>query len=342
MLCQADPSIRRVVLGSFQFPLGAYPVEEMTPKPGYSMTFEQADGGGEQDWEEWPDRYAYDIVISAERLPALMRTLLSLFEGRVFPILDVLGQDGYREIDPYIAYELVGLDRVFDAIRVFGDYLYEDGMCGFGAMSEEPFLYLFVDEHKIVTVRADAAIKERVERVLHAFDLEQTEEPLGADAAAHEHRSVLVVSDAKPDLLSAEEVVERLKDHWRLLLNVDPDTNVDDEGKDVGPTHWRAIVRCEPKEGDPRYVEMVFDANNLRHAEEVSFEAMEDFAQKEEPAWEDAVLVSMDRLRPEQFRQVMESAGFGAKKGKSKRKNDAEDEESGPEPGRVYGTRWLK
>jgi hypothetical protein len=354
MHCQADPSIRRVVIGNFQFPLGVYPVEDMTPVPGYSMAFEQADGGAEGEWEEWPDRYAYDVVVSAERLPTLVRTLLSLFDGRVYPILDVLGQDAYREIDPFISYELVGADRVFDAVREYADYFYEDGMCGFGAMSEEPFLYMFVDEHKIVTVRAEVSLKERVERVLHAFDLEQTEEVAGADAAAHEHRAVLKVKNDDATLLSSEEVVEHLKDSWRLLLNVDPDTNVDDEGKDVGPTHWRAIVRCALPDAPPKYAEVLFDANTLRHAEEVAFEALEDVAAKDAANWEDAGVLTLDRVAPEQFRQVLTNAGVTGtslestakrkpKAKEPKRKTDASDAESAlsPEPGRVYAVRWL-
>lgn len=355
MRCQADPSIRRVVIGNFQFPLGVYPVEDLTPAPGYSMAFEQADGGSEGEWEEWPDRYAYDIVISAERLPTLVRSLMSLFDGRVYPILDVLGQDAFREIDPFISYELVGPDLVFDAIREYGDYFFEDGMCGFGAMSEEPFLYMFVDEHKILTVRAEVSLKERVERVLHAFDLEQTEEVAGADAAAHEHRAVLKVKSEDERLLSSEEVVEQLKDSWRLLLNVDPDTNLDDEGKDVGPTHWRAIVRCALPDAPPRYAEVLFDANNLRHAEEVAFDALEDMSTKEEMHWDDAGVLTLDRVAAEQFKQVLANAGVtpesleshGKKKSKSaasKRKTDAGEpaESISPEPGRVYAVRWLE
>src|SRR5262245_40912673 len=101
--CQADPSISRAELEGFKFPLGAYPVEPMKPKAGYSLHFEPADGGDEDaDWEEWPDRYLFDIVISSDRVDSLCRMLFSLLPGRVYPILDVLGHDAFREIDPYI------------------------------------------------------------------------------------------------------------------------------------------------------------------------------------------------------------------------------------------------
>jgi len=382
--CKVDPSIRRVVLGSFQFPLGVYPVEEMTPKQGYVSNFEPSDGGGtEGEFEEWPDRYVYDIVVSAERLPALCRMLFSMFEGRAYPILDVLGQDGYREVDPYISYDLVGVDVFLDGLREYGEWLYEDGMVGFGLMSEEPFCYVFVDEHKIITLRVDPTLKERVERILAAFDLEAAEVNAGADAAAHEHRNVLLAPEDKPELLGPDEVLERLKMKWRVVLNVDPDTNLDDEGKELGVTHWRAVVRIDLPEDDDettsatrraaggtaagpaaassgaaagstsispagqgkvRYVEVVFDAANLREAEETTFTQVENLADEEHVDFEDGMIVLLDRLQPEQFTQVLARAGVKGKgkpksKGKSRSKaGDAEGEESANV---VHVVRWL-
>ncbi len=284
LTCKADPTIKRVALGTFQFPLGAYPVEALVPRQGYSVTFEPADGDDtEGEWEEWPDRYVYDVVISAERVEPLCRMLFSLLQGRVYPILDVLGHDAYREIDPYISYDLVGLDRFTDAVRRFRDFLYEDGMCGFGAMSEEPFFYIFIDEHKILTLRCEPTIKDKVEKILAAFDLEAVDEPAGADAAAHEHRGVLAVPADNPDLLSQEEIIERLKEDWQLLLNVDPDTNRDDDGIDLGITAWRVIIRCEYEDRQPRYAEVLLDASNLREAEELSFDAVDDLLELTPP-----------------------------------------------------------
>jgi hypothetical protein len=450
---KVDPSIARVSLpahggGDFQFPLGVYPVEDegpgkeqaLVPRQGYSVHFEQADGGpddapgrdessGEDDFgpskpgpgpgmgrgsgrgegrsdgrakgreareareeresfdpeempaprgsgelEEWPDRYAFDIVVSSERLPSLCRALFMLFDtppsggapgwsqGRVYPILDVLGQDAYREIDPYIAYDLVGLDVFLDGVREFHDFLYEDGMIGFGGMSEDPFLYVFVDEHKIVTVRAQPEMRERVERVLAAFDLEQTEHAAGVDAAAHEHRSVLTAPANNPEFLTPEEVVEDLVDGWRMLLNVDPDSNKDDEGNELGPTSWRALVRCEFDEAPPRYAETVFDAENFRQAEQVAFTAIEELSDAgreggvEEEDWSDARLVIIDRITPAMLTQILENAGLvegkpGKTKAGGKAKDGAKDGPKAPKgktsgaggvvPGKVYFARWL-
>jgi hypothetical protein len=380
---KADPSIQRITRGNFQFPLGAYPVEDLTPRQGYSVHFEPADGdevgeegvggeGGSGEWEEWPDRYVFDVVISAERVEPLCRMLFSLLSGRVYPILDVLGHDAFREIDPYISYDLVGLDRFTDAVRRFRDFLYEDGMCGFGAMCEEPFFYIFIDEHKIITIRAEPGLKDKVEKILSAFDLEAIEEPAGADAAAHEHRGVLSVPSDNPELLSQEEIVERLKEEWQLLLNVDPDTNVDDEGKEVGKTSWRVIVRCEYEEKAPKYAEVLMDAENLRQAEELAFEAVDELSgggmgglggmgagagieppgalkaksgatessgegSDEEATWEDAVIVAADRVKPEVMKELLAQAakevtGKGGEPGRAR----------APDMAGVRSARWVQ
>lgn len=270
--CRVDQSIERVTMNGFAFPLGVYPVEDVAAQPGYTMAFEPADGdseplggsggaggmggpggggggggGGESgEWEEWPDRYVFDILVPATRLEALCRSMLSLLPGRVYPIVDYLGQDEWREVDPYVSYDLVGVDRFLETLRRFAGFFFEDGLVGFGAMSEEPFVYVFVDEHKVVTVRVEAGLKERVEAVLAAFDLESREELLSADSATHEHRTVLEAPDGRRDLLNPDEIMEGLRDEWHLVLNIDPESNVDEEGNDLGVTGWRCIVRYDP------------------------------------------------------------------------------------------------
>jgi len=308
--CQADPTLERKIIDGFPFPLGVYPIEEMQPKAGYSLQFEASDGDeNDGEWEEWPDRYCFDAVVPSNRVVSLTRSLVSLLPGRVYPILDVLGNDAFREIDPYISYELIGLDRLIDATLRFKDFFFEDGMVGFGAMCEEPFFYFFVDEHKIVTIRAEPALKERVERLLHCFDLEQMDEPAGADAAAHEHRAVLLAPATKPNLLSFEEIVERLKEDWSLLLNIDPDSNVDADGRELGETPWRLIIRCEWDEQPHRYAEVLLQGSCLRVAEELAFDTCEELAKSEKTEWSDAVIITADRLRPDQLATAKKRIG---------------------------------
>lgn len=322
--CQLDTTLQRHEIDGFKFPLGVYPVDPMTPRAGYTLQFEPADGDEpNSDWEEWPDRYLFDIVLSAERVEPLCHQLFAMLPGRIFPIIDVLGHDAYREIDPYMAYELVPHDIFSDHVRRFRNFFYEDGMCGFGALAEEPFFYIFIDEHKIITIRAEPSLKERIEKLLKAFDLEEIEDPAGADAASHEHRSVLKVPDDKPDLLGPEEIVEHLRDEWNLILNVDPDSNVDDEGKDLGTTPWRCVVRVEREEArrKPRedYAEILLYAHSVAAAEEAALGAVDKLIGSKRSAISDVVVVAADRLTPNHMTKLLGET----KKGKSKASEDS-------------------
>lgn len=324
--CKADPSIKRVETDGFKFPLGVYPVESMNPRAGYTVLFEPADGGEDADsgaeWEEWPDRYVFDIVVPADRVEPLCRMLFSLMPGRIYPILDVLGQDAYREIDPYISYDLLGSDRFLEVVRECRDMFFEDGMIGFGAMSEDPFFYVFVDEHKIITVRAQPELKERIEKILAAFDLEEMSEPAGADSAAHEHRGVLL-SDHSPDGLRFEEIVESLKDEWRLLLNVDSEKNLDEDGKELGTTPWRIVVRFDPEDRVPSsYVEVALAAPNLREAEENAVDVAARLLANVEPETHQPAIVIADRLSREQLSDLLKSAA-SRKRPRTKRPKEA-------------------
>jgi hypothetical protein len=274
--------------------------------------------------------------VPAGRVEALCRTLFSLLPGRVFPILDFLGQDEWREVDPYVSYDLLGMDRFMDSLRRFRGFFYEDGLVGFGAMSEEPFLYVFVDEHKVVTVRVEADLKERVEKVLAAFDLEPIEELLSADSVTHEHRSVLETADDRPDLLTADEIVEVLRDEWRLVLNIDPETNVDEEGNDLGATGWRCILRFDPPAADggegseaeeaegaesaadpigeepvSKYAEIFLVADSYHAANDLALEALEGLLDKAEiridpETTPEPVMVVADRWNAEDFGTAVE------------------------------------
>lgn len=309
--CLADESIKRKEIDGFGFPLGVYPVEPMQPVPGYTADFEPADADEDQpgDWEAWPDRYVYDIVVPIARVAALWDQLFALMPGRVFPILDFIGHDAFREVDPYMAYEPVGKERITDAVRRFRPFFFEDGLVGFGAVSDEPFFYAFLDEHKIVTIRVEPELKPKVEAILKAFDLEPVDEPAGADSAAHEHRGVLLAPKDRPDLLTAEEVVEQLRERWRLVLNVDPDSNVDDEGEDLGITLWRCLARCSSeKSPEDRYAEVVLSAGSLRAAEEAAM-ALAHEKLGDPGEWSDVVVVAADRLDMESGAKVLAAAG---------------------------------
>jgi len=298
--CKADESIARRTAKDFDFPLGVYPVETMTALQGYTSQYEPADGDeGIEEVEAWPDRYVFDIVISATRLEALWVQVFSMMPGRVYPILDYIGHDCYREIDPYIAYEPLGQERMTNLLQRFRDFFFEDGMVGYGAVSEDPFFYAFVDEHKILTLRVEPEMRPKIEQLLASFDLEAVQEPAGADAVAHEHRSVLITPNESPELLNADEIVEIARERWGLVLNVDPETNLDDEGEDLGITPFRCILRYESDQNPtPQYSEVICTADCLIQAETLALEAVDGLVGQAEmePESSDLFLLSADRV----------------------------------------------
>jgi hypothetical protein len=312
---EIDKTLQRTTVGEFAFPLGVYPVETMEPMPGLYTQFEHADGADSflsgstpdafEDWEEWPDRMMFDAMVSSERIPALMRMLMTLLPARVFPILDVLGVDAFREIDPYIAYDPVGLDKMIEGVRMFGPWLFEDGLVGFGAMSVDPFVYVFLDEHKIATVRVQLDMQERVEKIMEAFGLQSVPEIRGADAVAHEHRSALYAPPEREDLVTAEEIVEQLRRQWLLQLNIPTDSNVDDDGNELGITAWRCVVRClDDPEGLDTYAEVFLAADSLDTAESLATEAIAAEPPNEE-GWIEIDPTNLDRVLPEEFAKML-------------------------------------
>lgn len=317
--CDIDPSIKRIVIDEMAFPLGVYPIEDVEPRQGYTLDFEAADGDS-GDWEEWPDRYVFDIVISVERLPALIQSLFGLMPTRVYPILDVLGRDAYREIDPYISYDLLGLDQLLDALIRYHPFFIEDGLTGFGAMSESPFCYVFIDEHKIITARVEPGMKPRVERILKAFDLAERDDPAGPDSVAHEHRGVLLTPPDDGSYLSIDDILERLRDDWRLVLNVDPESNTDDRGRELGITPWRCIVRTEIDSDHIRYVDVLLTAGCLREAEDLAIDAViegEGVGTSADPmarAETEPMVVSADRSTPDSFIRELAQCGVRVRK----------------------------
>lgn len=285
----------------FSFPLGVYPVESLTPVPGYAVEFEPADGDDEEV-EEWPDRYVFEAVIAAPRIPQLFRSMLALLPARIYPILDVIGYDAYREIDPYISYELIGLDRYLDSIRRFGPMFFEDGWCGVGAMSDSPFLYVFLDEHKVLTVRCTEQHREQVEAVLKAFDLNLVDQPAAADFAAHEHRSVVLATLDRPDLMHFDEICDTLRDEWHLVLNVDPERNLDDQGQDLGITGWRCqLILHFATEPRTQYAEILLEAGSLNEADHLAQQAAERMLEGIDRICEDAKVLQADRLKNEEL-----------------------------------------
>lgn len=303
--CETDKSIERKVFGSFNMPLGVYPIGEISPAEGFTSSFERADGGADTEetdgeWAEWPDRYVYEVTLSAERIPAFLRQVLLMMPGRAYGIFDYLGQDAYREVDSYLGTSLVGLDRILDGLFEFAPFLLEDGFCGFGAVSEEPYFYVFLDEHKMVTIRTPEENRSRVESLISAFGLTNSDSfETWWDGAEHEHRSVLYAPVNDTNYYVESEILEELRDHWSLELNIDPDSNTDDDGNALGFTCWRCIVREESERTS--YIEVFLVSDSLSGAQLLAIDGsagLRGESKTDEPSY---TVISADRMKAEDF-----------------------------------------
>ncbi|MCK4872057.1 MAG: hypothetical protein KAS72_04965 [Phycisphaerales bacterium] len=296
-----DPTLSHTVSAhGFQYPLGCIPTEPCEPVEGYTMEFETAQG-------EWPDCYLIDIVVSSERTEPLMVDLFALLAPDVLPILDVRGDDAYREMDPYLAAEPISQADLLNTMRPFRAFLFEDGHCGFGVMSEEPFAFVYLDDHKIITIRVELTRADAVEQILAEHGVSDHAEPVGVDSVAHEHRDVLWIDDNRSDLLDFYGVLDALRYEWNLELNIDPDSNVDDDGRLLGMTAWRVLLYLErqPEENtsgaqtrdpDGAYAELLLTARNLNEVDGLvaaACEMIKGYAVVDQ--------VSSDRLRPEEL-----------------------------------------
>jgi hypothetical protein len=307
-LCAVDPRLERVVTANgFQFPLGVIPAENAEPREGYRHEFET----GQADW---PDCYLYDVVLSAEKTEPLVRDLLRLAPPRLVPILDVRGDDAYREMDPYLGLEELDREAIATMLTTARAFLFEDGHCGFGVVAEDPLFYIYVDDHKIVTIRCGLTEASEVEEVLEAHGIAGDSEPIGIDSVAHDHLDTLWTDDNRTDLLDFYGMLDTLRYEWGLELNIDPETNVDDDGRLLETTAWRVLILLEPTQVLPRwrgpatepskapvkYAELLLAAESLVRVDEL----VERVA-RELTNYRLVDLVTADRIRPEELSEAL-------------------------------------
>jgi hypothetical protein len=233
--------LKRAVIDGFALPLGIAPGPIKVPTPGYTVGY--SGGTGEE-----PDTYSFYVAVSHERVGAVVRRAMQLLPDTVYGIVEISSRDAYRPVDVYIGAEEIRLRRFLTTWRQCEPILLEDASIAAGANSERPFVELFVDQWKGLSIIVPLSMRGDVESLLDEFDLEEVPEtwPVGADNPALEQsriRPVLAASGAEaPDI---DDVLMVLRRDWRLELNVDPQRNVDDAGRELGMTLWHAVVGVE-------------------------------------------------------------------------------------------------
>jgi hypothetical protein len=292
-----DLERRRV--GAFALPLGVEPEGLPEPTQGYTLRYEEGD-------DDTPDTYSFHVVVSHERIKEVIDAAFGLLPDEVLPVVEIGSRDAYRSVDVYLAEEAIPLDDFLRVWYEFEDIILEDVCIGAGANAEDPFIEIFVDSWKGVAIHVPVEWRERIETLLAQIGLEEVPEtwPEGLDKEGEplsKIREVLAIEDEhSPDL---DEVLLQLRDAWDLSLDVDPDSNLDDAGRELGKTLWHVIVMAEPTEGDPEagaYVSFWITAGSIAEVEEIIdewFDGQDD--------WSFKSVYSLDRVafdeRPEEL-----------------------------------------
>ncbi len=282
--------LKRSVVKGYALPLGIEAVDFDPPAEGYTLAYTP----GEDDE---PDTYAFHIVVSHEKLRPLIQQAFTMLPDSVTPIVEIGSRDAYRTVDVYFADDEVSRQEFRRVWSFYEDVILEDASIGVGANSEDPFVEVFVDSWKGLSIHVPIELREEVESMLHAAGLEEVPEtwPTGPESdplPGTAMRDVLEIEDEQsPDI---DELLLQLRERWMLELNVDPETNVDDAGRNLGLTLWHAVIVAEAATGDPErgaYLSIWASAASLAEMERLIGEAMDD-----QTAWSFSSIYSIDRV----------------------------------------------
>ena len=265
--------LERLSIDGYALPLGVERLDAPPPQQGWVVEFVP----GEDDA---PDTYSFQITVSHERLQPLVHTLFDLLPDDVGPVVEIGSVDAYRSIDTYLASRPIFKDDFLSTWVEFEPILLEEVSIGIGATSEEPFLEVFIDPWKSISVHCQVGMRDEIEAILDRFGLEEVvqtwdESAFDAVEPPYRMREILVIEDEhSPDL---DELLLQLREDWGLQLDVDPHSNLDDGGRELGFTLWHAIAMADPL--DERiggaYVTIWATARSLEEAQDLIEAAVE-------------------------------------------------------------------
>ncbi len=282
--------LKRSVVAGYALPLGIEAVDFVPPTTGFTLAYTPGE-------EDEPDTYAFHVVVSHEKLRPLILKAFTLLPDEVTPIVEIGSRDAYRTVDVYFSDDGVSKSEYLRIWKRYEGVVLEDASIGVGANSEEPFVEIFVDSWKGLSIHVPIELREEVEAMLHAAGLDEVpetwpSEPESDPLPGTTMRDVLeIVDEQSPDI---DELLLQLREHWGLELNVDPETNVDDAGRNLGLTLWHAVVVADAVSGDPErgaYLSIWASAGSLAEMERLMTDAIE-----EQSEWIFNSIYSVDRV----------------------------------------------
>lgn len=304
---QLQTDLERVVIDGFAFALGVSPSAAGKLRPplqGYTVSYV----GGQEDE---PDTYSFCVVVSHERLAGLLKRAFDLLPDHVYGIVEIGSRDAYRTTDVFVGLENepISLDRFRRVWAQYQPFLLEDGSIAAGANSEDPFIEIFLDQAKALMIHVPLSMREDVESMLHEVGLEEVQQlwPAGGgdepepeedrdeEWGSSQIRPVLDLSDDTcPDV---DELLLNLRHDWNLELNVDPESNIDEGGRNLGSTLWHAVVIVD--QADPSDVQSPSGAYASIWATAGSLHEMEHLmgqALAKHPQWAFGEVYTIDRV----------------------------------------------
>ena len=140
----AEESVSGRSQAAFEFPLGI----ELTEGENY-----QQRQAYEVTWLKDDDvpRYQFTVAVSAAHVPELFARLGALLPERVRVVFEIPGRTPSDEevCEVYLS-DAVERDEFLEAFAAHDFLFSQDGMIGFGALSEDERTELFLDDHKLL------------------------------------------------------------------------------------------------------------------------------------------------------------------------------------------------
>lgn len=236
--CSLRPDIERAVIDGFALPLGISPGDITPPTVGYTIGYST----GEDDE---PDTYSFYVAVSHEQVALIVDRVFSLLPAEVCAIVEISSRDAYRQTDIFLSQQPIPKDDFLSTWRRWQPVLLEDGSIAAGGNSEDPFVEIFVDQWKGVSIIVPLDMRDDVERLLTSLGLQEVPETwaVGDENSALENVRIRpVVASLDGAAADIDDVLLELRHDWQMELNIDPDTNVDAAGRRLGMTLWHAVI----------------------------------------------------------------------------------------------------
>ncbi|MDG2423607.1 MAG: hypothetical protein P8M22_06495 [Phycisphaerales bacterium] len=234
------PDLQRVTMDGFAYPLGVEVAPARPSREGYCMTWVEAEGDG-------PDTYTFLVVVSHERLKSLLTACFSLLPEQVAGIMEVGSRDAFRAVDVFLGASTVSIDRFRATWNRYEAIFLEDASLAVGVNTESPFMEVFLDQDKRVTIHVEPGAREDIESMLMKQGLKECDEQELMVAESELERTVVrpVMLDDPSLLCDVDQLLLALRHELELVLDEDQDRNLDASGRDLGRTLWHAIVLLE-------------------------------------------------------------------------------------------------